>query len=102
MTDQSGRTSPPSSLDPFLGEFLRRVIDLTDGYAPLSHGRAIAEALDWPPAFVDALFTSARTRGLLEPFRARGTRGRNRWRVSARGRAWIDSTDGTGDSASPG
>ena len=102
MTDQSGRTSPPSPLDPFLGEFLRRVMDLTDGYAPLSHGRAIAAALDWPPAFVEALFTSARTRGLLEPLRTRSTRGRSRWRVSARGRAWVKGTGGDGGAASPG
>ena len=91
MTDKSANSPapPPSPLDPFLGTFLRRVDGLPDGYAPVSHGRAIAATLDWSPAFVDALFTSARARGLVEPYRARGTRRRARWCVSARGRGWI-------------
>ncbi len=79
----------PSPLDPFLRPFLERVAALGDGYSPVSHAPAIAAALGWPPAFVDAVFTSARAQGLLEPFRARSARGRNRWRVSGHGAAWL-------------
>ena len=90
MPDQPADATPPSPLDPFMGAFLRRVGVYQGGYAPTSHGPAVAEALDWPAAFADAVFTSARARGLVEPHRGRGGRARNRWRVSARGRAWLE------------
>lgn len=90
MTNQPATTPPPSPLDGFLEAFLRQIRDLPDGYAPVSSARAIAASFDWPPAFAEALFTSARGRGLLEPYRARGARGRVRWQVSARGRKWLE------------
>jgi hypothetical protein len=62
---------------------------LTEGYIPTTHGRKIAVALEWPSAFAEAIFTSARARGLVEPFPVRGQRGRSRWRLSARGRVWM-------------
>ena len=61
-----GSSATRSPLDPFVGPFLRYVATLSDGYAPSSHGRVIADQLDWPPAFVEAVFASARVRGLLE------------------------------------
>ena len=79
----------PSPLDPFLRPFLEQVGALADGYSPVSHAPAVAETLGWHPAFVDAVYTSARAQGLLEPYRGRGGRGRNRWRVSRRGAAWL-------------
>lgn len=95
MTEHAGTESPTemplhSPLDPFLGLFLRRVGEYREGYAPTSHGVAVAAAFDWPPAFAEALFTSARVRGLVEPHRARGSRARNRWCVSARGTRWLE------------
>ena len=88
-TDRPVEPRLPSPLDPFLLPFLQRVGDHADGYSPLSHGTAIANALGWPPAFVEGLYASARAQGLLEPFRARGARGRNRWRLSRRGSALL-------------
>ena len=84
-------TTPRSPLDGFLEPFLRQIRDLPDGYSPASHGRAIAASLDWPPAFAEALFVSARGRGFVEPYRGRGTRARARWQISARGRDWLGS-----------
>ena len=109
MIDHATEPTPRSPLDPYLESFLREVRGLAEGYAPGTHGRKVAEALDYPPAFAEALFTSARARGLLEPYRARGTRGRSRWRVSARGGLWLKAHEETArsgaetatDSASP-
>ena len=99
MPDQPTDATLPSPLDPFMGAFLGRVGAYQEGYAPTTHGPAVAEAQDWPPAFADALFTSARARGLVEPHRGRGVRARNRWRVSARGRTWLEHSRRVADSA---
>lgn len=90
MTLRATRPTPCSPLDPFLEPFLRHLDERTEGYAPAAHGVAAAAALGWPPAFVEAVFVSARARGLLEPYRDRGARGRARWALSARGRAWVE------------
>lgn len=99
MIDQTAGplAPPPSPLDPFLAPFLHQIEEHRDGYAPASHASAVAAALDWPPAFADALFTSARARGMLEPLRTRGARGRNRWCVSARGTTWLLTVVGEPD-----
>lgn len=89
MMTQTHESCLASPLDPFLGSFLRELSELADGYSPTSHGGPVAARLDWAPAFVEAMFTSARARGLLEPYRAKGARGRARWRVSERGRTWL-------------
>ena len=93
MTDDDPGPAPRSPLDPFLDPFLRAIGALPEGYAPASHGKRVAAALDVPPAFAEALFASARARGLLEPYRVRQARGRPRWRVSARGRRWLEAFD---------
>jgi hypothetical protein len=90
MIDHTTEPTPRSPLDPYLESFLHEVQTMADGFAPASHGGKVAAALDWPPAFAEALFTSARARGLLEPYRARGMRGRTRWHLSARGRRWLE------------
>ena len=82
-------TRSSSPLDPFLRPFLERVAAMEGGYSPTSHGPTVADALGWPPAFVEAVYTSARAQGLLEPVRTRGGRGRNRWSVSRHGAAWL-------------
>lgn len=93
MVDQRSPTrasaATRSPLDPFVSPFLRYVATLSDGYAPNSHGRVIADHLDWPPAFVEAVFASARVRGLLEPHYGKRSRGRVRWQVSAEGQSWL-------------
>lgn len=96
LDDDVTDLSPPSPLDPFLRPFLREVEGMADGYAPISGGTNVALALDWPSAFCEAIFASARGRGMIEPFRARGARGRPRWRVSTRGRLWLDTRDRAG------
>lgn len=90
MIDHATRPTPASPLDPFLGPFLRQIDELTGGYAPTSQGARVAAALGWAPAFAEAVFVSARARGLVEPYRGGGVRGRARWGLSARGRAWAD------------
>jgi hypothetical protein len=81
--DLSDNTPYSSPLDPFLAQFLAAVAKSDDGFQPGAEGRAIASSLDVPPSFVDALFTSARTRGLLKPMYGRG--GKVRWNVSVSG-----------------
>jgi hypothetical protein len=78
-----------SPLDAFLARFLACLVDRLDGFSPTVDGSVVAQAMEVQPAFIDALFVSARTRGLIEPFRAKNARGRYRWQVSTRGRAWL-------------
>ncbi|MDP9365001.1 MAG: hypothetical protein M3Q10_12380 [Chloroflexota bacterium] len=103
MIDHDANHSRPSPLDPFIVPFLRELAVLEDGYAPAAHGPKIAATLDWPPAFCEAVFASARGRGMVEPYRTRGARGRARWRVSSRGSVWLTArdADGGGDFARP-
>ena len=91
-----------SPLDAYLARFLACLIDLPDGFSPTGDATAVAQRVDVLPPFVDALFVSARTRGLIEPFRSRSSRGRYRWQISNRGRAWLSNRidDGTGADAS--
>ena len=88
----------PSPLDPFLRPFLDEVAAREDGFSPMSHGAAAAAAQGWPPSFTEVLFTSARGRGLIEPFRSAAARGRPRWRLSTRGAAWLGGDDRDGHS----
>lgn len=86
-------TTPPnhsaSPLDPFLVQFLAQVREIETGYGPSAHGKGIAERLGVDPAFVEALTTSARRRRLIEAFYAPAHRNTLRWRVSARGDAFL-------------
>jgi len=79
----------PSPLDAFLRRFLRAVAAQERGFSPIGDAATTAAEMGCEPAFVDALFTSARARGLIEPLWGRGVRARNRWRLSARGDQWI-------------
>ena len=90
---RSSNTRASSPLDPFLRLFLERVEGMEDGYSPTSHGPGLAEALGWPSAFVEAVSTSARAQGLLEPVRTRGGRGRNRWHLSRHGATWLEADE---------
>lgn len=84
----------PSPLDNGLLRFLRQVRGLESGFHPGLQSREIAVILDIPEAFVDALFTSARTRGLLKPNPL--GRGRLRWTVSATGERFLEAGTGAG------
>jgi hypothetical protein len=95
LSDNSPHSSP---LDPFLALFLEVVAKSDDGYQPGAEGRAVASSLDVPPSFVDALFTSARTRGLLKPVYGRG--GKVRWNVSATGAELVRANQGDPDPGS--
>jgi hypothetical protein len=86
---ESFRPSPPSPLDPFLATFLRWIDERPGGFAPASQGPTVGIALGWQPAFGEAIFVSARARGLIEPVHGRGAGTRNRWQLTARGRAWL-------------
>ncbi|MDQ3044236.1 MAG: hypothetical protein M3R06_03660 [Chloroflexota bacterium] len=69
-----------SPLDRFLVQFLLRVHGLKGGFAPSADANQLATDLDWPRDFLDAIFTSARSRGFLIPAQPPGQRGRVRWR----------------------
>jgi hypothetical protein len=80
----------PSPLDPFLRTFLGWVSDRNGGFNPTQELPAIAEELDWQPAFVEVLFTAARSRGLLHPVSTRGSRSKVIWHISPRGAEWLE------------
>jgi len=90
MATTALRAAPPSPLDPFLRPFLDQVGRCDDGYAPGAGKHTVATALDCPPAFAEALLTSARSRGLVEPARSRSSRLGTRWQVSRKGAAWLE------------
>lgn len=83
----SERTVPGSPLDRFLASFLAAISELPDGYLPGPTSNPLATGLGMPREFVDALFTSARTRGLLKPAYGRGSR--IHWKVSDDGRTFL-------------
>ena len=93
MSSPSANAQPPSPLDDFLARFLRCLTQLPDGFSPIADASQVANECALVPAFVEALFVSARTRGLIEPFRARGAKGRYRWQVSRRGSNWLDARE---------
>ncbi len=78
----------PSPLDEGLQLLLRHVRGLESGFSPGRLSREAAETLDIPEAFVEALFTSARTRGLLKPIPF--GRGSLRWTISATGERFLE------------
>ncbi len=95
MTIRSDEAQPqsPSPLDGHLRRFLGFLDGLATGFGPTTDQAAAATACDVSVPFVEVLFTSARIRGLIEPFQPRGARGRYRWRVSPRGDRWQSAPD---------
>ena len=89
MCARSCHQQPPSPLDAYVAGFLRSLDQLPDGYSPVVVAASVAEACDVVPAFVEALFVSARTRGFIQPYRAKSAKGRYRWQVSSRGHKWL-------------
>ena len=89
MCARSTHQQPPSPLDAYVASFLRSLNRLPDGYSPVVDAADVAAACDVVPAFVEALFVSARTRGFIQPFRAKRAKGRYRWQVSSRGHKWL-------------
>jgi hypothetical protein len=83
----SERTVPESPLDRFLAAFLTAINELPDGYLPGPQSKKLAASLGMQGEFLNALFTSARTRGLLKPAYGRGSR--VHWKVSATGTEFI-------------
>ncbi len=88
----------PSPLDEELRLFLRHVREIESGFSPGRQSGDVAEILDIPEAFVEALFTSARTRGLLKPIPL--GRGRLRWTVSATGERFLEGAANTATASS--
>ena len=78
-----------SPLDPFLRSFLGWIAAQNGGLNPTQGLKAVAEEFDWQPAFVEVLFTAARSRGLVQPVPARGSRSKIAWQVSPRGAEWL-------------
>lgn len=83
----SDHAPPPSPLDPFLSRFLDAVKGRDEGFQPGPESQELAEQLDLPRPFVDALFTSARMRGLLKPMYGRGSK--IRWVLSPAGASLV-------------
>ena len=101
MCARSSHHQPPSPLDAFVAGFLRSLDQLPDGYSPVVDAASVAEACEVVPAFVEALFVSARTRGLIQPFRSKGAKGRYRWQVSSRGHKWLAARSEGGQRTEP-
>ncbi|CAN5446933.1 hypothetical protein BH09CHL1_BH09CHL1_05870 [soil metagenome] len=81
----------PSVLDPFLVEFLGAFSELPEGFSTSGHAKSVALTLSFDPAFVEALFTSAQRRSLVEPFYPPGRKGSFRWRLSKRGEQFMNA-----------
>jgi hypothetical protein len=90
-TTNANPVQAPSVLDPFLIEFLGTVRALPHGYSTQSHAKGIAAQLGYDPAFIEALFTSAQRRSLIEPFYPPNRKGAFRWRISARGESFLNA-----------
>jgi hypothetical protein len=88
MTEHAPLHSP---LDSYLARFLHEVGTRDGGYQPGLESMEVADALDVPRAFVNALFTSAQTRGLLKPIYGRGAT--VRWAVSPTGHDLVNRSD---------
>lgn len=84
MAQPPRSTSP---LDPFLVQFLAHVAKTEKGFQPGPESATVASRMDLPRAFIDALFTSARTRALIKPIYGRGSK--IRWTVSPEGEAFL-------------
>lgn len=80
-------TSSPSPLDPFLVQFLAIIERSESGFQPGPESIRMASRMDLPRPFIDALFTSARIRGLIKPMYGRGNK--IRWAVSAVGQEFM-------------
>lgn len=78
-------------LDPFLVEFLGVFPTLPEGFSTTGQAKSVALALSFDPAFVEALFTSAQRRSLVEPFYPPGRKGSFRWRLSKRGEQFMNA-----------
>lgn len=81
-----------SPLDSFLVTFLEMVQQRETGYVQGPQARRLAERMGVQPAFVEALYVSARMRTLLVPAYRQG--GRMHWQVSALGTALIKRHQG--------
>ena len=80
--------APPSPLDQVMTAFLGYIQLQPAGFVTGVQTREAAASVDIPESLVDAIFVSARTRGLIGPdFNARG---RTRWIVSRKGHAFLD------------
>jgi len=93
MQQRSDREPRPSPFDQFVLDFLTEIDRMEDGFVPGSGRSVIAEALEWPAEFAEAVFTSAKMRGFIENYRGRGRTVRPRWHVSQRGRSWLETVD---------
>lgn len=82
--------STRSPLDPLIHSFLRFVQEEESGFSPTARAsvETVAGRLEVPPELIDALFTSARSRGFLRP--VPHGRVRVRWQVSSAGRVFLD------------
>lgn len=82
--------STRSPLDPLIHSFLRFVQEESSGFSPTARASVdtVADRLEVPPELIDALFTSARSRGFLRPVPY--GRVRIRWQVSSAGRDFLE------------
>jgi hypothetical protein len=86
----------PSPFDPYLRQLLEWAASQPQGFTQATAAACTAADFGWQPAFADALFTSARVRGLLNPYYGKGSRGRSQWAISKRGQAWLNSLSTAG------
>jgi len=77
-----------SPLDSFLVTFLQHVRQGETGYVQGPQATRLAERMEVQPAFVEALYVSARMRTLIKPAYRQG--GKMHWQVSELGEAFLE------------
>ncbi|HET8524820.1 MAG TPA: hypothetical protein VFL82_16435 [Thermomicrobiales bacterium] len=83
-------TAPVASpFDPYLYRMLAWGSQQPNGFSHPAIISAMVDEAGWQAEFSEAVFTSARARGLIGPHYGTRSRGRVYWEVSRKGRAWF-------------
>jgi hypothetical protein len=95
-----------SPFDPYLYRMLSWGAQRPSGFSHPAIISAMADEAGWQAPFAEAVFTSARMRGLIGPHYGTRSRGRVYWVVSRKGGAWLqaktDANEPATEESSPG
>jgi hypothetical protein len=98
IRDMSTIALAASPFDPYLYRMLSWAVQQPSGFSHPAIIRAMADEAGWQAPFAEAVFTSARVRGLIGPHYGTRSRGRVYWQVSRKGGAWLEAKTRTNDS----
>jgi hypothetical protein len=88
MSTTAPATSP---FDPYLYRMLAWGAQQPSGFSHPAVISAMVDEAGWHAAFAEAVFTSARVRGLIGPHYGTRSRGRVYWEVSRKGGVWFQA-----------